>query len=172
MTHTSKDGKRGAVIPFADQRAYTDRRNKVVTPSGWTREYFVTTVTNISRNLGRGRTIQTGKVLVTCIVTIPVVGAHSGSGEEWADNDNAMTSAEAQAFRRACSCFGLGRYFYDVAEQWVELDEYKRPNGSRIPVTSAVTCAGAVPSWRWLPCWDRRIPHRRKRLRQRPMRPR
>jgi hypothetical protein len=38
-----------------------------------------------------------------------------------------MTSAEAQAFKRACSCFGLGRYFYDVAEQWVELDEYKRP---------------------------------------------
>jgi hypothetical protein len=38
-----------------------------------------------------------------------------------------MTSAEAQAFTRACSCFGLGRYFYDVAEQWVELDEYKRP---------------------------------------------
>ncbi|HTF62988.1 MAG TPA: Rad52/Rad22 family DNA repair protein [Edaphobacter sp.] len=127
VTHTSRDGKRGAVIPFADQRAYTDRLNKVVTPSGWTREYLVTTVTNISRNLGRERTIQTGKILVTCIVTIPGVGAHSGSGEEWADDDNAMTSAEAQAFKRACSCFGLGRYFYDVAEQWVEVDEYKRP---------------------------------------------
>ena len=127
VTHTSKDGKRGAVIPFADQRAYTDRLNKVVTPSGWTREYLVTTVSNISRSLGRDRTIQTGKVLVTCIVTIPGVGAHTGSGEEWADDDNAMTSAEAQAFKRACSCFGLGRYFYDVAEQWVELDEYKRP---------------------------------------------
>jgi hypothetical protein len=127
VTHTSKDGKRGAVIPFADQRAYTDRLNKVVTPSGWTREYFVTTVTNISRNLGRDRTIQTGKVLVTCIVTIPGVGTHTGSGEEWADDDNAMTSAEAQAFKRACSCLGLGRYFYDIAEQWVELDGYKRP---------------------------------------------
>jgi hypothetical protein len=34
---------------------------------------------------------------------------------------------EAQAFKRACSCLGLGRYFYDIAEQWVELDEYKRP---------------------------------------------
>jgi hypothetical protein len=99
----------------------------VVTPSGWTREYFVTTVTNISRNLGRDRMIQTGKVLVTCIVTIPGVGAHTGSSEEWADAENAMTSAEAQAFMRACSCLGLGRYFYDIAEQWVELDEYKRP---------------------------------------------
>jgi MoxR-like ATPase len=28
-------------------------------------------------------------------VTIPRVGTHTGSGEEWADSDNAMTSAEA-----------------------------------------------------------------------------
>jgi hypothetical protein len=34
---------------------------------------------------------------------------------------------EAQAFKRACSCYGLGRYFYDIAEQWVELDDYKHP---------------------------------------------
>jgi len=45
--------------------------------------------------------------------------AHAGSagvrfgctGEEWADDENGMTSADAQAFKRACSCFGLGRYF-------------------------------------------------------------
>jgi AAA domain (dynein-related subfamily) len=34
---------------------------------------------------------------------------------------------EAQAFKRGCSCFGLGRYFYDFEEQWVELDDYRRP---------------------------------------------
>jgi hypothetical protein len=127
VTHTTKDAKKGAVIPYADQRAYTDRLNKVLTPSGWTREYIVTTVSNISRMVTRDKTIQTGKILVTCIVTIPGAGTHTGSGEEWADNENAMTSAEAQAFKRACSCFGLGRYFYDVREQWVELDDYKRP---------------------------------------------
>jgi hypothetical protein len=48
-------------------------------------------------------------------------------GEEWADNDNAGTAAEAQAFKRACSCFGLGRYLYDLEGQWVDLDEKKRP---------------------------------------------
>jgi hypothetical protein len=37
-------------------------------------------------------------VLVTSVVTIPGIGTHSGSGEEWADDVNAMTSAEAQAF--------------------------------------------------------------------------
>jgi hypothetical protein len=34
---------------------------------------------------------------------------------------------EAQAFKRACSCFGLGRYFYNFAEMWVEVNEYKQP---------------------------------------------
>jgi len=38
------------------------------------------------------------------------LGTHSGTGEAWADDENAMTAAEAQAFKRACSCFGLGRY--------------------------------------------------------------
>jgi hypothetical protein len=34
---------------------------------------------------------------------------------------------EAQAFKRACSCFGLGRYFYRFAEMWVDLNENKQP---------------------------------------------
>jgi hypothetical protein len=75
----------------------------------------------------KDKPIQSGKVLVTCVVTIPGIGTHSGSGEEWADDENAMTSAEAQAFKRACSCFGLGRYFYNFAEMSVEVNEYKQP---------------------------------------------
>ena len=38
-----------------------------------------------------------------------------------------MTSAEAQAFKRACSCFGLGRYFYDFDAPWVDIDDKGRP---------------------------------------------
>ena len=51
--------------------------------------------------------IQTGKVIVTGVVTIHGLGSHSGSGEMLAEDDNAMTRAEAQAFKRACCCFGL-----------------------------------------------------------------
>jgi hypothetical protein len=123
---TSRDGRKGRVTPYADPRAYTDRLNEVVTPSGWTREYKVHTLSPITR-IKKDKPIQTGKVLVTCMVTIPGVGMHSGSGEAWADDENAMTSAEAQAFKRACSCFGLGRYFYNFDEMWVELNEYKQP---------------------------------------------
>jgi hypothetical protein len=34
---------------------------------------------------------------------------------------------EAQAFKRACTCFGLGRYLYNFAEMWVPLNEYRQP---------------------------------------------
>lgn len=34
---------------------------------------------------------------------------------------------EAQAFKRAASCYGLGRYLYNFAEMWVPLNEYRQP---------------------------------------------
>ena len=113
VTNTTNDKKRGQIVPYADSRAYTDRLNALFTPQGWTREYKVQTMTNITR-VKKGESIVSGKVLVTCTVTILGIGSHSGTGEEWADDDNGMTSADAQAFKRACSCLGLGRYFYDI----------------------------------------------------------
>jgi hypothetical protein len=64
---------------------------------------------------------------VSCELSIFGLGSHSATGEEWADNDNAGTSAEAQAFKRAAACFGLGRYLYYFTGAWVDLDERKRP---------------------------------------------
>jgi hypothetical protein len=126
VTHATRDGSRGAVIAFADPRAYTDRLNQVFSPSGWTRTYEVNTVSSVTR-MKKGKLIQTGKVLVTCTVTIAGLGTHADSGEEWADEDTAMTKAQAQAFKRACICFGLGRYLYNFAEMWVPLNEYRQP---------------------------------------------
>ena len=126
VTHTNRDGNRGAVIAFADPRAYTDRLNQLFTPTGWTRTYDVSTVSSVTR-MKKDKLIQTGKVLVTCTLTITGLGCHTGSGEDWADEENAMTAAEAQAFKRACSCFGLGRYLYNFTEMWVPLNEYRQP---------------------------------------------
>jgi hypothetical protein len=126
VTHTNRDGNRGAVIAYADPRAYTDRLNQLFTPTGWTRSYQVSTVSSVTR-MKRDKLIQTGKVLVTCSLTIIGLGCHTGSGEEWADEQNAMTTAEAQAFKRAASCYGLGRYLYNFAEMWVPLNEYRQP---------------------------------------------
>ena len=125
VTNTSKGGPpRGQVMPYADQRAYTDRLNALFTPAGWTRRYTIHTSANFERSKDQK---IVAKVLVTCELTIFGVGSHSATGEEWADNDNAGTSAEAQAFKRACACFGLGRYLYYFTGTWVDLDDRKRP---------------------------------------------
>ena len=47
-----------------------------------------------------------------------------------------MTAAEAQSFKRASSCFGLGRYLYNLPETWVPLDGQGKP--IRLP---------ALPNW-------------------------
>ena len=135
VTNTANDKRRGQIVPYANPRAYTDRLNALFTPQGWTRNYRVETMNNITR-IKKGETIVSGKVLVTCTVTIIGLGEHSGTGEEWADDDNGMTAADAQAFKRACSCFGLGRYFYYFQPPWVDLDEHRQPK--RLP---------SLPNW-------------------------
>jgi hypothetical protein len=126
VTNTTKGQQpaRGQVVPYADQRAYTDRLNALFTPAGWTRKYTIHTSANFERS--KDQKIA-AKVLVTCELTIFSLGSHSATGEEWADDDNACTSAEAQSFKRACACLGLGRYLYYFTGTWVDLDDRKRP---------------------------------------------
>jgi hypothetical protein len=124
MNTTKAPPLRGQVVPYADQRAYTDRLNALLTPAGWTRKYVIHTSANFERTSDQK---IVAKVLVTCELTIFGLGSHSATGEEWADDPNAGTSAEAQAFKRSASCFGLGRYLYYFTGTWVDLDERRRP---------------------------------------------
>jgi len=123
-TTKNQQPPRGQVVPYADQRAYTDRLNTLFTPAGWTRKYTIHTSANFERS--KDQKIA-AKVLVTCELTIFGLGSHSATGEEWADDDNSCTAAEAQAFKRSCACFGLGRYLYYFTGTWVDLDDRKRP---------------------------------------------
>ena len=127
-TAEGREGKRrGLVAAYADPRAYSDRLNQLLSPLGWTQEYSMHVVQDFQRKNGGKETCISAKVMVICRVTIFGLNTHSGTGEEWADNDNALTSADAQAFKRGCSCFGLGRYLYSLPQVWVEVDEFKRP---------------------------------------------
>lgn len=73
-------------------------------------------------------------MFVTCELSIIGLGTHSATGEEWSDDENAVTSAEAQAFKRSCACYGLGRYLYHFDGVWVDLDDQKRPKSvPRLP---------------------------------------
>src|SRR5260370_31921446 len=90
VTNTSKGGSlRGQVMPYADQRAYTDRLNALFTPAGWTRRYAIHTSANFERSKDQK---IVAKVLVTCELTIFGLGSHSATGDEWADDDNAATA--------------------------------------------------------------------------------
>ncbi len=127
VTEWSDDGKRGLMLPYADPRAYSDRLNDLFTPAGWNRKYTVQT----SAPVQRAKHGAAAKILVTCEVTIACIGTNSGTGEEWSDKENALTAAEAQAFKRALSLFGLGRYLYDIDGEWIELDPHGLP--TKIP---------------------------------------
>jgi hypothetical protein len=127
VTERSDDGMRGLMLPYADPRAYSDRLNDLFTPAGWSRKYTV----QASASVQRSKRGPAAKILVTCELTIGCIGTNSGTGEEWSDRENALTGAEAQAFKRALSCFGLGRYLYDIDGEWVDLDQNGLPR--RIP---------------------------------------
>jgi hypothetical protein len=126
VMRTSSDRRTGLLFPFADPRAYSDRLNQILTPAGWSCEYSISTVPSLTR-VDRGKVIVTSKILVASAVTINRLGSHAGTGEAWADRDNAATAASAQAFKRACACFGLGRYLYSFDETWVQLNQRGEP---------------------------------------------
>lgn len=61
---------------------------------------------------------------IICHVTINGI-TRSSTGEPDSDSERsemAGTTAEAQAFKRACSMFSLGRYLYNMPSMWVEYD--------------------------------------------------
>lgn len=105
----------GLFFPHGDPRAYKDRLNSLFGPMAWCDHYEITTIPS--------------KILVVCKLTITPLGphSHSATGEEWSRNDNASTSAEAQAFKRSCAAFGLGRYLYYFPGEWLEVDRENQP---------------------------------------------
>jgi DNA polymerase III delta prime subunit len=63
--------------------------------------------------------------------------------------DKVDQAFEAQAFKRACSCFGLGRYLYYFTGVWVDIDDRKRPK--KIPT---------LPEWATPDGWRKGLrPH-------------
>lgn len=93
-------------MPYADLRPYTGRLNALFSPQGWTREYTVETMANITR-VRKDECIASVRCWSPARSRSLGLGSDSGTGEEQADDDNTMASADAQAFRRACSCRGL-----------------------------------------------------------------
>jgi hypothetical protein len=61
------------------------------------------------------------------VSTVGILGrTRTATGECLLSDMNAATSAEAQAFKRACTAHGLGRYLYLLPKWWADYDERKR----------------------------------------------
>jgi hypothetical protein len=54
-TTKNQQPARCQVVPYADQRAYTDRLNALFTPAGWTRKYTIHTSANCCEGAGHVR---------------------------------------------------------------------------------------------------------------------
>ena len=134
VTNKTQDGKKGCLAAYADPRAYTARLNEVFTAAGWAFELSSETTVGLTR-MRAGKCVATGKVTIIATLDIFGIGKKASTGEMWADDDNAVTRAEAQAKKRAASMFGLGEYFYRFKDLgsvlWVPLDD--RGNPTKLP---------------------------------------
>lgn len=101
----TKDKGRALAVAYADLRAYQDRLDDVC-GLDWSVSYT-----------------PWGDRII-CHVTIKgVTRSSTGEADARAEkNDIGGTAAEAQAMKRACAMFGLGRYLYNLPDMWVEYD--------------------------------------------------
>lgn len=107
-TATTRDKTRALASPYADMRVYYARLDKICGVENWSSSITLS---------DRG---------AVCSLTIfGVTKSAAGDYPQGAD-ENPATSAEAQAFKRACSAFGLGRYLYSLPQVWAEYDQEKR----------------------------------------------
>ena len=105
---TNRDKTQAQALPYVDPRAYEDRLNQLV-PGAWAVTFE-----------------PWGDHRIICRLTIHGI-TRSSTGEASDSPDGiAGTSAEAQAFKRACAKFGLGRHLYAAAPRWVPYDADRR----------------------------------------------
>lgn len=110
----AKSSNRALALAYVDARAYEARLDEV--DPTWSNAYL--------------REYPEGRVVVTCTLTVGGVTRQAigeclvatANGAE----ENAATSAEAQAFKRACAKFSLGRYLYSVPQVWADYDPARR----------------------------------------------
>ena len=114
--------ERGLCYPLVPADKYMDRLDSVLGEGNWSRSFAMQTIENISVPDQSGRSIPKGKLTLICTLEIPGIGRNAGTGEAWTDNPHAITSADAQAFRRAAECFGMGRYLRRISLQWLEIN--------------------------------------------------
>lgn len=105
---TTKDKTKAIGLAYVDKRIYEDRLDDLIGSENWSVEY---------RQLG-----DKGIICRLCINGV----VREDVGEFAQEDVAAFPTAVAQAFKRACSSFGLGRYLYSLPQVWAEYDGDRR----------------------------------------------
>jgi len=139
---TNREKTKALALAYVDSRPYIQRLN-LICPD-WRDDYQIIMLPD--------------RVVVLCRLTIAGVTRTgdgecllSGGEESERVEPNAVTTASAQAFKRACVKFGLGAYLYALPQVWCDYDPVKRkivnppvlpewalPSGERLGKASAV----------------------------------
>lgn len=105
----NSEGTRALALAYADLRAYQNRLDELC-GGDWSVTYT-----------------PWGDRIVCHLTILGVTRSSTGEPDTQSERSEiAGTSAEAQAFKRACSMFGLGRYLYNLPANWVEYDKNTR----------------------------------------------
>lgn len=132
--------KTALAVAYADPRAYVDRLNEVFGVGGWSDEYEFTATPFNKFIKGKkawkenpateDKQVPGNKVIVVATITVPEYEVkYSSTGDSDASDENAATSAEAQAFKRAAMKMGVGRYLYELPKVTAAFDNGKWTNG-------------------------------------------
>ena len=101
----SKEGTKALALPYATLRAYQQRLDTIC-GADWSVTYT-----------------PWGDRIICHLTLHGVIRSSTGEADNQQERSEiAGTSAEAQAFKRACSMFGLGRYLYHMPNLWVTYD--------------------------------------------------
>lgn len=105
----NKDQTKALAMAYADLRAYQNRLDEVC-GLDWTVSYT-----------------PWGSRIICHLTISGITRSSTGEADSREEKSEiAGTAAEAQAFKRACSSFGLGRYLYHLPTMWVEYDAQSR----------------------------------------------
>jgi hypothetical protein len=114
-------------MPYADPRAYMERLDEVC-GLDWSLRYT-----------------SWGDHRIVAELTIAGVTRSSTGEMDETDTKSGIggTAAEAQAFKRACAMFNLGRYLYELPSVWVDYDTQKK----RITEEAVAKLDGRYRAW-------------------------
>lgn len=151
-------------LAYADKRTYEERLDQVFGPQNWSVEVeaFASPYRKVKKAKRKdwkdpnSEIISPEEVIEGCKVYVIVKlyiagfsGPKTSTGVSETDDENSITTAEAQAFKRSCSMVNIGKYLYFLPKftckySYGKIQDPPQLPDWAIPVTYCEDCAGAI----------------------------